>query len=173
MHPSTHPRLAALTFAAALTATPAFAIPITYDIDQAIGLGSVVGTIQTDGKTGTLAQADILAWNLTLNGVGATFNITQANSIVQLVGADLTATLGTLSFDLSGVDKGYLLFQQGLYSGSKYYCDATSSDVCYQGASVVPQHIDDPSAQSVPTTGSRVIGTAAVLIPEPDRKSVV
>ena len=143
------------------------ASPISYNVNQTIGGGSVIGVIQTNGSIGVLGSGDITGWDLTLNGVGSTFNITNANSVVQLAGTDLTATLTDLSFNFSGADDGYLLFQQGLYSGTHYYCDATSSSTCYQGASVVPQSISDPSAQNVSVAGNRVIGTASVPIPEP------
>ena len=140
--------------------------PITYQVNQTIGGGSVFGTIQTDGATGVLGPADFIAWNLDLNGVGATFNITNANSVVFLTGSDVTATATDLFFDFSGSDGGLLLFQQGLFSGAHYYCDASSTGACLQGASVTPQTFADPSFQNVAATGSQVIGTAAA-IPEP------
>jgi hypothetical protein len=44
---------------------------IVYNVDRTVGMGSVTGTITTDGNTGTLGLGDFLAWNLTLNGVDA------------------------------------------------------------------------------------------------------
>ena len=143
------------------------AAPITYNVNQTIGQGDVVGTIQTNGATGVLAAGDLLAWNLTLNGVGASYNLTNASSSILLVGSDLTATALNLFFNFSGADNGYLLFQESLFSGMRYYCDATAADTCLQGASVVPQSIFDPSAQNVPQSGNLVIGTAATATPEP------
>ena|SRR5271165_6846686 len=143
------------------------ATPITYNVNQAIGAGSITGTIQTDGTLGVLSAGDIIAWNLTLNGVGASFGLTDANSVVQVVGSDVTATATDLFFDFSGADNGYLLFQQGLFSGNHYYCDATATNVCYQGASVVPQSIFDPSAQHVPVAANQIIGTVGAAVPEP------
>lgn len=138
---------------------------ITYDIDQTIGHGSVVGTIETDGATGVLGTSDFVGWNLELNGVGATFHITQANSVVLVVGSDVTASAGDLFFNYSGGDNGYLLFQDGLFSGTRYYCDATSVGACYQGATVTPESIFDASAQHVAMSGNQIIGVSAV--PEP------
>ena len=69
---------------------------ITYDVNLTIGQGSVVGTITTDGNTGVLDAGDITAWNLQLNGVGATFNLTNLNSNVYTDGGDLTATKSNL-----------------------------------------------------------------------------
>lgn len=146
------------------------ASPITYSVDRTVGAGSVIGTIETDGATGVLSQSNILAWNLELNGVGASFNLTSGmagNSVVELTGSDLTAAPGALSFNFNGSDGGYLLFQDGLFSGSHYYCDqAGPSGPCIVGESVVPEFYTDASAQIVPRTGTQVIGTAAT-VPEP------
>jgi hypothetical protein len=158
-------RRAALVLAGTfLGAGVASASPITYDINQAIGGGSVTGTIQTDGATGTLGTTDFLAWSLDLNGVGATYHITDANSSVRVVGSDVTTTARNLFFNFSGSDDGYLLFQQALFSGMHYYCDATSKATCFQGASVTPQAYTDPSFQNVALGGNQIIATA---VPEP------
>lgn len=146
------------------------AAPIVYNIGQTIGSGSVTGTITTDGAFGVLATADITGWNLLLTGVGATFGLTGANSVALVSGVDLTATATQLLFNFGGADNGYLLFQVNLFSGSQYYCDATSAGVCFQGASVVPQSIFDSSAQHVPVNGNVVIATApgpVNPVPEP------
>lgn len=148
------------------------AAPITYNIDQIVGVGSVVGTIETDGATGVLSTSDITSWNLMLNGDGASFALSPANSVVQVVGNDLTATPTTLSFNFSGSDDGYLLFQDGLFSGMHYTCDATEADTCFQGASVIPEAFDSPSAQNVPESGVQVLATAA-SVPEPTSIAVL
>ena len=115
---------------------------ITYLIDVTAGGGSVTGTVTTDGATGTLGTSDFLAWNLTLNGIGASTTITSADSgaAVLVQGADTTATATTLSFNYSGVDNGLLLFQDNLFSGNTYWCNATSNGTCDQGVAypVVP-----------------------------------
>jgi hypothetical protein len=140
--------------------------PITYRVDQTIGLGNVMGTIETNGATGVLSVGDIIGWNLELNGVGASYNLTSPSSSVFVVGSDLTATPADLYFNFSGSDGGYLLFQQVPFSGSQYYCDqAFGGGPCIQGASVVPQFYTDPSAQIVPETGNQIIGTAVVAEP--------
>ncbi|HME24327.1 MAG TPA: PEP-CTERM sorting domain-containing protein [Acetobacteraceae bacterium] len=137
--------------------------PITYNVNQTIGGGGVIGTIQTDGTTGVLATINITAWNLDLNGVGASFNITDANSMVAVVGNDVTATATDLLFDFSGPAGDYLLFEQVLFLGAHYYCDATTNGTCFQGASVAPEAFSDPSFQNVSVSGNQVIAT----IPEP------
>lgn len=68
------------------------AAPITYNISRTVGsLGSISGTIQTDGTIGVLAQANILDWNLAIN----------ADSD--------SSTLGFLSGPLSG-NNSYISF---------------------------------------------------------------
>jgi hypothetical protein len=144
------------------------AATIIYNVNQTIGAGSVTGTIQTDGATGVLAAADITGWNLQLNGVGASFNLTNATSGVFVSGSDVTATATDLFFNYSGGDNGYLLFEVIFGSGSHYTCNATSNGVCAQGASVVPQLFSDPSAQFASLTGNQIIGIAAAGgVPEP------
>ena len=149
------------------------ATPITYNVNQTIGSGSVTGTIQTDGAMGVLSVGDILAWNLELNGVSASYNLTSPSSSVFLVGSDVTAVGSHLYFNYSATDGGYLLFQQVPFSGSQYYCDqALGGGPCIQGASVVPQYYTDPSAQIVSMSGNQIIGTTAA-IPEPGTLSVM
>jgi hypothetical protein len=134
--------------------------PLSYSVNQAIGAGGVTGTIETDGNTGTLVGADIIGWDLQLNGVGASFNLTTANSGVFLTGSDLTATPTALSFNFDGSDQGYLLFQLSFMSGNNYYCNATGNTLCFQGSSVVPESFNSPSAQNVAVRGNDVVATA-------------
>jgi hypothetical protein len=141
---------------------------VTYAINQSIGSGSVVGQIVTDGKTGVLAQSDIVSWSLTLNGAGGvSSNITSVGgeSVFKLVGSDLSATSTNLYFNYSGSDTGWLAFQvanPGLYSGHQYYCDNTNWFGCSKGASVVPTVYNDPSAiYDTSWTGNQVIASVA------------
>lgn len=142
---------------------------IIYDVNLTIGQGSVVGTITTDGNTGVLDAGDITAWNLQLNGVGATFNLTNLNSHVYTDGSDLTATKSDLFFNFSGTDAGDLVFQVVRYSGSNYFtCAAPNAYGSIGGAeTVVPQYVYDPSTQFVHVTGDQIIATAANAVPEP------
>src|SRR5271165_1492634 len=152
------------------------AAPITYNVDQTIGAGSVIGTIQTDGATGVLGSADIIGWNLELNGVGASINLTNSNSHVIDVGSDVTATAQDLFFNYNGTDNGFLGFQVVLFSGNEYYCNAVTTQGfdCAPGASVVPRSYTDPSAQFEFRTGNQIIGTAATgTVPEPSTLSVM
>jgi hypothetical protein len=58
--------LVLLLFAAIGAPTALRADSITYNVDLAVGAGSVTGTIVTDGKTGVLTSSDIVSWDLLL-----------------------------------------------------------------------------------------------------------
>jgi hypothetical protein len=144
---------------------------VTYLVDLTVTgggkTGTVVGSITTDGALGTLATSDIVAWNLTLNGYGAAYTIsnTDPTAFIQVVGSDVTATATDLSFDFGG-STGNLLFQDGMLLGTHYFCAETGGGACFLGESVVPIYYGDTSSvysDPVPT-GSVIIGTA---VPEP------
>ena len=137
---------------------------IVYNVDRTVGMGSVTGTITTDGNTGTLGLGDFLAWNLTLKGVGASYAINNTDSVIwgDPFG-DVTATATDLYFNFSG-STGDMIFQQGESSGSHYYCDQAGVTACFQGESDVPQYYTDSSAQIVSRTGNQIIGS---VVPEP------
>ncbi len=137
---------------------------VIYTVDQIIGGGSVTGTMTTNGAIGALLPADFLSWNLELNGVRASFNLTQGNSVVFEQGADINATPSEITFNFSGGDDGLFLVQDGLFQGTHYWCSATESDVCFQGKTVAPIFYSDLSTQNVGASGGQVIMTA---VPEP------
>lgn len=146
------------------------ASPITYDVNRTVGAGSVTGTIQTDGTLGVLSTGNITDWNLLLNDGTNTFDLTGPlsgnDSVVLIQGTDVSATATQLLYDFDG-SAGLLLFQQGLFSGNHYYCDASSTAACFEGESVVPLSIFDSGAIHVPREGSMVIGTVSSGVPEP------
>jgi hypothetical protein len=159
-------------------ASIAAAANTTYAVNQTILGGSVVGAIVTDGSTGGLTQANIVSWNLTLNGVGASQILTSVGgqSGVGVVGPDLTATASSLTFNYSAANGGYIAFQAttpGPGSGAKYWCNNTDWFGCAHGASVVPILFSDPSSQydtalvgalAIAGSGGQAIG-ASVLPP--------
>ena len=144
---------------------------VTYLVDLTVTgggkTGTVVGSITTDGALGTLATSDIVAWNLTLNGDGASYTIsnTDPTAFIQIVGSDVAATAADLSFDFGG-STGNLLFQDGMFLGTHYLCAEIGGGACLLGELVVPiYYMDTSSVYSDPIpTGSVVIGTA---VPEP------
>lgn len=103
-----------LALAAALLPTAAKA-DITYAVDETVGAGSATGFITTNGTIGTLDVADIVNWNLTLNdGTSPPVDLegpaSGNNSLVVLVGSDLTATPTQLLFAFGVADGGRLQF---------------------------------------------------------------
>ena len=140
-----------------------------YNVNRAINNGSVVGTITTDGATGVINSFDFIAWDLVLTGIAATTEITSADSDAAVwgQGVDITADATNVSFNFSGGDSGFLVFQDGMSSGNKYWCVNSTNGACSASESVVPQYYLDPSAQFASRTGNQVIATAAGAVPEP------
>lgn len=172
-------KLAGCGLALALAVGSPAGAAVVFKVDQTVGSGSVAGTIETDGATGTLAPADIIGWHLTVTGPGASVTLDSGASSL-LFGnsgdtlnptagnSDVTADAHSLYFNFDGKDQGYLAFQQSGYSGSGYWCNATSGETyeCEPGKSIVPQKYTAPSAQfDAAASGDQVIGVAAV--PEP------
>lgn len=145
--------------------------PITYSIDRSIGAGSVVGTITTDGSFGQLAAANFTDWNLQLSDGTHSYSLMSGTSKVFVTGADVSADSSHVYFNFSGGDLGVLAFQQTLFSGAHYYCDATfsASFYCKPGESVVPTDVfSDPGFPSATRSGTIPLADAVVgSIPEP------
>jgi hypothetical protein len=156
-----------VTFSAA---TVASATPITYNVNRTIGAGSVTGFIQTDGMMGVLTAADFVDWDLLLFDGTSTFELqgplSGNNSMVFVQGADTEAFGNYLLFNFSGIDNGIFLFQQGLFSGNHYYCDASQPGPCFPGETVVPISVS-VGYQNVDEHGVMVIGNEGGAVPEP------
>lgn len=154
---------------AALAAAVSPANATVYNVNRTIALGSVVGTITTDGATGTINPSDFTAWDLELVGNGATTHITSADSDAAVwgQGVDITADATNVFFNFSGNDGGFLVFQDGKASGNFYWCVDAGNDACRANEAVVPQNFNDPSAQLADREGNQVIATATVTAPEP------
>jgi PEP-CTERM motif len=153
--------------ALAVAAAPADAT--VYNVNRTIDGGSVVGTITTDGATGTIAPSDFIAWDLVLSGPGSTVTIanTDAQHAVYGSGVDITADATQISFNFSASDGGFLVFQQTMNSGQTYWCVNSNNGTCNDNESVVPQGFMDTSAQFATRSGTLVIATAAGAVPEP------
>ena len=121
------------SLAVILLASPLSAVAgdITYDVEQAVGTGSVVGTITTDGTIGVLSSADVVAWDLTLrapNLSGGTQVLTQSNGTFSDTGG-FGATASHLVFNYGGTTGQLFIFEGG--SHSDYWCGAASGgDAC-------------------------------------------
>ncbi len=143
---------------------------IVYTVDQTIGAGSVTGTITTDGATGVLGVSDILEWNLELQGVGASYDLTSTSSIAEkhVIGNDLTATTTNMYFNFSGTVGDQFLLQDGPEGGQTYWCNSVGTTSCYPGKSVVPVFYTDPSSQfDMTASGNQIIASVSSTIPEP------
>jgi hypothetical protein len=160
----------ALVFVAVAIPTVLRASDITYTvISPLIEIGSISGTITTDGNLGNITFADIVQWDLDITGtvVGGpnpSEILQNSNSNVSGSGMNLSATTTSLYFNYSVGDNGFLKF-----------LDPTT-DNFYQmvtGAPVVgPTGFDElrvaPGASQfdVKLTGNQVVASAAVT-PEP------
>lgn len=155
-----------IKFAIALTvgAVVCSAGPITYDVSQTVGVGSVTGTIETDGNTGTLAQTDITAFNLLVNNGTGTFDLTNSNAAPILNGSDLTATATQLSFNFGAGDEGYVLFEAN-NAPFQYFCVETAQICSFNftgsGIDIALSDTDVTTEQFQSVTGSEVIANVS------------
>lgn len=136
---------------------------VVYTVNQTIGAGSVTGTITTDGATGVLSVADIVAWDLTLQGVGASYQLASTNSNANkyVVGNSLTATTADIYFNFSGTTGDEFLLQNGPQIGNTYWCNSAGDSACYPGKSDVPENFGSPSATfDSLASGNQIIATA-------------
>jgi hypothetical protein len=159
--------LGCATATLAVAVSPASAT--VYDVNRTIDGGSVVGTITTDGATGTINPSDFTAWDLVLSGPGSTVTISSSDTphAVYGSGVDITADATQISFNFSAIDGGFLVFQQTMGSGQTYWCVNSNNGTCNDNESVVPQGFMDPSAQFATRSGVQVIASATGAAPEP------
>jgi hypothetical protein len=96
-------RAAATGLVLLLSASQASAVSITYNVNDAVGTGTLVGSITTDGTLGTLASGSVLAWNLTMTNGTFSSTLTNGNSYLDTDtfggSAGLNATATGLFFD--------------------------------------------------------------------------
>ncbi len=122
-----------LIILSSLPGAPA-AANITYDVDRAIGAGSISGTITTDGTIGVLSTINIVDWELTLNDGTIQSNLlgplSGANSNYIVTGKSLTATATDLLFNFGTASTDYVVFQILLGSGNNFYCAAGATRIC-------------------------------------------
>ena len=161
-------KVSMLVAALALSATTAFASPITYQVSRSILPGSVVGSITTDGTIGTLTTANIVGWSLTLNDGSTSFTLqgptTGNNSAEQVCGTGFTSTLTGLFFNYGS--PSFVLFQNpGLGSGINFWCldgsggcaGRTSSDVVTTSGAFANVFTPRTGTQQVATTGTTAV----------------
>lgn len=156
----------AIALALATSAAAAHASTV-YHLDLASGGTSAIGTITTDGATGTLGTANITDWNILLASAGGTFTLNgAANSQEQIGGAGVTATATGLFFDFSATDGSYLIFQNpavGLVVNYLCFNDANGS--CSASPGLV--RVDTPAGPGAFSIGSGVQQIASTLSATP------
>jgi hypothetical protein len=150
---------------------------ITYDINQTIGAGGVIGFIETNGTAGILGQADILDWNLLLSDGITTFDLlgplSGANSQLSFGGTDLSATATELQFDFGGTDSGFFLIQSPITgNGNPGICFETATANC-EGPSAgeavwtTNLNLNPTPPQFTALSAAEAVGTAPPGVPEP------
>ena len=172
--------VAASAFAAMLAGLTAPADATRYLGTRSVGSGTVDLSIDTDGKTGTLAATDIVAWTITLHDQSAVFPLrTLTNdgaggslrSFVVVGGSALTATstglnftygLGDLEFDARSTIRPFYQIVSGMCATGAFG-DAGACEQFDIGSDYYSSHAQ--YALHAPT-GTIVIGTAAA-VPEP------
>jgi hypothetical protein len=144
------------------------ASPITYDVNQTIGSGSVTGSITTDGTIGALTAADVIGWNLHLNDGTQTGDLVSGanGAFVVVEGSALAASLTALTYNYN------------FASGTDFYFGDTNSpfdgELCYTsysncwgptGVGLYNVHEDGLSV-FISQTGTQTIASVSA-VPEP------
>jgi hypothetical protein len=157
-----------LVFLALTAPLASVASNITYTVNEAVGAGSVKGTITTDGNLGTLATSDFVGWNLTLFDGTASTALTTNPGGVDNEGADVTATSSQLLFNFGAADMGQLLFET--VSDGAFVCYASSPDCSAdpaKGISLSTEVGEALTVETAPLTGNDVIAAIGTVTPEP------
>ena len=98
-----------------------------YNLDWDVGVGSIVGTIETDGTIGTLQDGNILGFSIVAEDGVNTVTITPSNSFfANNVGTALSATADHLLFNFDAPGLQYWTAQGG---------PDNSTNLCFQSAS--------------------------------------
>ena len=156
---------------AAFVLAPSIALagPI-FNINRIIGVGSVVGTLETDGTLGTLTSANVIGWDLLIDdgdGNGPFNLLFPGNSNLLVVGSSFSASATELLFDFSGT--GLALFQNpSTGSGINWWCVEGVNSNCAGSGSSTESVNRTGSPTFVTHLGLVVLGTTdGVGVPEP------
>ena len=135
---------------------------ITYQVNRAVGSGTIVGDITTDGTIGTIGTGNIIDYNLTItdasiNG-GTPVTLNPANETQFFVqGNAMNATASVLTFDTSRATDDLVIFQGGV--SNEFYCLETATGNC-SGAGI-GEHIGFPITSNS-TNGVIVVGRTPI-----------
>ena len=142
-----------------------------YSVNRTIGVGSVIGSIQTDNTIGILNTVNILDWNLTLNDGTGPFTLlgplSGSNSALGITGTSFTASATDLLFDFSNPTGDWVLFQNpNLGSGINFWCMDGAADGCAGNISAETVTTSGPFATVF--TGQRGVVSVASAEPIPE-----
>lgn len=156
---------AACACSVALLASTAVNAAIVYEVDRAVGDGTITGFIETDGTLGILSSANITSWNLTLtapNLLGSPSVIDSSTGLASIDGTATTATATQLLFDFSASGNTFFLLQDPPTTGN-YWCLEIQGCVG-PGGEIIGRTSTGGPAQIVDQSGSVVF---AQVIPIP------
>ncbi|HEV7263954.1 MAG TPA: hypothetical protein VGN83_03420 [Falsiroseomonas sp.] len=156
-----------------LLALAAVAAPIggaeaaIFNVNRAIGLGGVGGTVTTDGTIGALATQNITDWNLLLSDGSTTLVLTPANSQHVIDGQALSATAAELVFDFAAASGAALFQAPYIGANTNYWClEISGCTGAGPRAESVFLNFVPPGVVTTFTT-AQVIGTVAAAVAEP------
>lgn len=162
-----------LTLLCALATASAWAVPLTYNVNRTIGIGSVTGSITTDGSFGVLSTGNVIGWNLVIDdgdGSGSFNLLSGVNSSLLIRGALMSANANSIDFNFAG-SSGLALFQSpNIGSGQNWWCVEGFNSGC-AGSGVgetvnrfgSPTHLLINATQSIATVGSNNVPEPASL----------
>ena len=102
---------------------------ITYDVNETVGVGTLIGTITTDGTFGTLGPTDVIAWNLTITSGQFITTLTESNSLYQVSNSlNFTATPTGLFFQFG--PPGFLDFNGFMHNAGLVCLSSGPNSVC-------------------------------------------
>lgn len=150
----------------------AHATPLSFNVNRSINLGTVTGTIVTDGVMGAITASNILDWNLLLNnGAGLTVTLTGpssgANSHLSLIGAALSETADSLIFD-TAVAGASMDFQKVIGSGRDFWCFTNTPGGFNCGGPSPGEDLQVGTYASDPLRSQALSGEVTIgVVPEP------
>jgi len=103
--------------------------PITYNVNQTVGAGSVTGTITTDGNSGTLGSGDITGFNITVSNGSSMIQLTSPTDAATVFGSGLSATSTGLFLDYTQ-NSGLLI------EGVNTPTTGNNTFVCWEGGTL-------------------------------------
>lgn len=142
--------------------------PNTYTVNLSVGVGSLTGTITTDGTIGALTATNVASWGLTLYDGQTTVELTPANSVAEIaLHTGLIATSTQLTFNWSSGDQ--FTFVNSLMTEA--VCFSSAADgycLGYAGGHPSTLQISDLGGDGIVLTqaesGIQVIATATPVV---------